>query len=108
MSNFTIKTNHQTMRDLDNYRFIVPFNSEAEDYLDKYYKTDRIDGDGSPFCEIDYGWLLDRDTIKQLPNINITLYEISDRFLDRDDFFTAFLDGDCEDDDFIPDYENPE
>lgn len=55
MSNFTIKTNHQPMRDLDNYRFIVPFNSEAEDYLDKYYKTDRIDGDGSPFCEIDYG-----------------------------------------------------
>lgn len=108
MSNFTIKTNHQPIRDLDNYRFIVPFNSEAEDYLDKYYKTDRIDGDGSPFCKIDYGWLLDGETIKKLPNINITIYEISDRFLDRDDFFAAFLDGDCETDDFIPDYENPE
>ena len=108
MSNFTIKTNHQNMGDLDNYRFIVPLNSEAEDYLDKYYKTDRIDGDGSPFCEIDYGWLLDREIIKKLPNINITLYKINDRFLDRTDFFTSFFDGDCEDDDFILDYDNPE
>ena len=108
MSNFTIKTKHQNMRDLDNYRFIVPLNSEAEYYLDKYYKTDRMDGDGSPFCEIDYGWLLDKETIKKLPNINIILYKISGRFLDRTDFFASFLDGDCEDDDFILDYDNPE
>lgn len=88
--------------DILNYRFVVPKTIEAQRFLYKYHRDKWQSSDGGPDCTIVEGYLFD---IQDLENINIpsdyTVYEISDRFLDTQDFITAYWDGDVEDDDFI-------
>lgn len=90
------------MKDLNNYKFIVPRNKEAKKYLlEKLDKKSLIIGDGSPFCGIYYGWLIPNEELVKLNDIKVKIYSISDRFSDIDDFVTSFMDGDIENDDFI-------
>lgn len=89
------------MDNIVNYRFVVPDNYESEVYLENHYKDSYYTSDGFPFCSIDKGVLLLREHIKDLPStLSYTIYEVAN-FLDVDEFITAFLDGDVEDDDFI-------
>lgn len=88
--------------DIANYRFVVPESYEAEMFLAKYHRDKWQSSDGGPDCSIVEGYLFDT---QDLENINIPsdyiVYEISDKFIDKDDFITAYWDGDVEDDDFI-------
>ena len=88
--------------DILNYRFIVPITRAAEEFFNKFYKDKKQSSDGSPFCKIDEGYLFTRDEVDILDNgEKYKIFEISDRFVDKDDFITAFWDGDVEDEDFI-------
>lgn len=90
------------MNDIVNFRFLIPNNIETENFLQTNFPECYYSSDGSPFCKIDEGFLLKKENVNKLPNyLNFTVYEISDRFLDCDDFVSDFLDGDCEDNDFI-------
>lgn len=90
------------MSNLINYRFLVPNDEKTKKYFKYTFKENWQSSDGSPFCHIDEGLLLEISLIKSFPEgLSFETYEISDRFIDTSDFITAFWDGDCEDDDFI-------
>ncbi len=90
------------MRDLDNYRFIVPFNNDAHDWLKKHFKDAWQTSDGSPFCNIDEGWLLEAKDYKTIPyDVEVDVYKLNERFENKEDFITQFWDGDIENDDFV-------
>jgi len=90
------------MNDIINYRFLVPLNEDTADFFTKTFIESWYTSDGSPFCGIYEGLLIKRNDILNLPKkLDYDIYEISDRFLDTDDFVSDFLDGDCEDNDFI-------
>lgn len=95
------------MNDIVNFRFLVPLNTQTEIFLQTNIPECYYSSDGSPFCKIYEGFLVKKNDVRKLPHyLNFEVYEISDRFLDTSDFLSDFLDGDCEDDDFIlEDYE---
>lgn len=90
-------------KDLINYRFIIPYNENSKEYLDKNFPDKKQTSDGSPFCIFDEGWVLSKEELESIntDTVKLRIYEINDNFLDIDDFITAFWDGDVEDDDFI-------
>jgi len=88
--------------DILNYRFLVPLNEDTENFFKKTFPKQWNTSDGSPFCKIDKGLLFNRNHIENLPKrLKYNIYEISDRFLDIQDFISAFPYGDVEDNDFI-------
>lgn len=89
------------MRDLDKYRFIRPLNDDAYDWLNEHFKEAHETSDGSPFCSIDEGWLLEAKDYKTIPyDIEVNVYKLNERFENKEDFVTQFWDGDVENDDF--------
>ena len=90
------------MRDLDKYRFIIPLTDNAYDWLTEHFKESHQTSDGSPFCGIDDGWLLESKDYKTIPyDVEIDVFKLNERFENKDDFITQFWDGDIENDDFI-------
>lgn len=92
------------MNELDNYAFIIYSTKSAKDFLNDYYKESFYSTDGSPFLSKKFyeGYLLSKVEyypISSEPGISI--YKINDRFIDKEDFISSYLDGDVEDDDFI-------
>lgn len=90
-------------KDLLNYRFIVPYDEDGKKFLNKKFKDKKQSSDGSPFCTFNEGWILSNEELESIDkdSIKLRVYEIRDNFCDIDDFISAFLDGDVEDDDFI-------
>ena len=87
--------------DILNYRFLVPIDEDTENFFKKTFIDSYFISDGSPFCSIDKGALIRKEKLKELPStLSYTIYKITN-FSDIDDFITAFVDGDCENDDFI-------
>ena len=88
---------------INDYRFLIPSINEAEDWLDKYFKDCFETSDGSPFCYINEGYLLDSDQFESIPKYilsEILVYRLNERFEDKNDFVSQFWDGDTSDEDF--------
>ena len=91
------------MNKIKDYRFLVPSTDETYDWMNEHFHDCFESSDGSPFCHIEEGFLVDYKQCKEIPDFilsNCLIFKLDERFETKENFLTEFWDGDTEDSDF--------
>lgn len=79
------------------FYLLYPVTNDGKKFLNNMYGEYYETADTGPYNE---GYIVDKFEIPEYLENDIDIYEIDNRYTDRDDIITSFWDGDMTDDEF--------
>ena len=93
------------MKEINNYRFLIPVTNDSSDWMFEHFGKEYISSDGNPVLDESFeeGYLVTIKQYNEIPDYifdDLIVYTLDERFDTVNDFMTEYLDGDIEDNDF--------